>query len=147
VRPSQTVAVVSARSKTASTRNCSLSVPPSVLVRVWRWKRGGEDLLGVGVGQQVAGELLDREAVERQVGVERVDHPVAVAPGVGAVVVLFVAVRVGVARLVEPVAAPALAEVRGRQEPIDEAVDRVRARVARRRRRPRSTRGGSPSRS
>ena len=34
----------------------------------------------VGVGQQVAGELLEREPVERHVGVERVDDVVAVRP-------------------------------------------------------------------
>jgi hypothetical protein len=33
-----------------------------------------------GLGQKVSGQLLDRKLVEGQVGVERIDHPVAPAP-------------------------------------------------------------------
>ena len=36
ITPNQTAPVVSFRSKTTSTRNCSWSVPPSVLVKVCR---------------------------------------------------------------------------------------------------------------
>ena len=63
--------------------------------------------------QQVAGDVFDHELVEGQVGVEGADDVVAVAPGVGDVEVELVAVRLGVADQVEPVAAPALAVVRG----------------------------------
>ena len=73
---------------------------------------GGDLLLEGGVGKQVAGELLDRELVERHVGVEGIDDPIAVAPGEGPAGVFFVAVAVGVARGIEPVAAPALPVVR-----------------------------------
>ena len=72
----------------------------------------------VGFGQQVAGQLLDRELVERLVVVEGVDHPVAVGPDL-AVVVDVDAVRVGVAGGVEPVAAAMLAPVRRSQQLID----------------------------
>ena len=66
------------------------------------------DALGFArVGQEVARELFQREAVEGQVGVERTDHPVAVFPDT-ARGVDRVAVAVGVAGLVEPPAAPAL---------------------------------------
>ena len=74
-------------------------------------KAGGDDLVLRGVGQQVAGELLDDELVVGQVAVEGVDDPVAVEPD-EARLVLLEAVGVGVARGVEPVAAPALAVVR-----------------------------------
>ena len=72
---------------------------------------GGDALFVGGRGQHVAGDLLDGELVERQVAVERVDHPVAVPPH-RAEGVLLVAVAVGVAREVEPGAGPALAVVR-----------------------------------
>ena len=53
-----------------------------------------------------------------QIAVERVDHPVAIEPD-AARLVLLEAVGVGIARRVEPVAAPALAVVRRRQQPVD----------------------------
>ena len=74
----------------------------------------GDTLGFAGVGQEVAGELFDREAIERQVGVERAHHPVAVFPNT-ARGVDRVAVAVGIAGLVEPPAAPAFA-VGGRGE-------------------------------
>ena len=39
---------------------------------------GGDALLDRGVGQKIAGELLDRELVEAFIGVESVDHVIAV---------------------------------------------------------------------
>ncbi len=80
---------------------------------------GGRDQLVVRrVRQQIPRELLDREAIKRHVAVDRVDHPVAVLVGRQAGIVLLVAVAVGVARHVEPVPAPPLTEVLGRQKPI-----------------------------
>ena len=72
---------------------------------------GGDLLVERAVGQQIAGQLLDRELVERHVAVEGVDDPVAIGPDL-AVVVEVDAVRVGVAGDVEPVAAAMLAPVR-----------------------------------
>src|SRR5207253_10806822 len=59
--------------------------------------------------------------VERQVAVERVDDPVAVAPGERPGAVLLVAVAVGIAGAVEPVAAPALPVVRRRQHALHQS--------------------------
>ena len=81
----------------------------------------GDDLPGAvggrGGRQQVAGELLRDEAVERQVAVEGIDDVVAVAPGVredqpaqGD--------ALGEAGHVEPVPAPALAERRRGEQPV-----------------------------
>ena len=74
-----------------SKRASSTSMPPSWLS--WRVavEAGGDLLLDGRVLQHVARDLLDREVAERQVAVERVDHPVAVLPG-GAALVLLVAV-------------------------------------------------------
>ena len=62
----------------------------------------------VGIGQQVAGQLVDDELVEGLVAVEGLDHPVAVGPddasGVGGV-----AGTVGIAGEVEPLAGPMFA--------------------------------------
>ncbi len=83
-------------------------------------KAGGRALFQRGVRQQVAGKLLDGEAVERQVLVQRVDDPVAPAPGVRPAGVFLVAVGVGIAGRVEPVPGPALPIVRRAQQPIDQ---------------------------
>ena len=74
-------------------------------------KPGGDALGQGGTVQHVAGELLDDKPVERQVTVRRVDHPVAVWPH-RAPSIMTVAVGVGVARHVQPVATPTLAIVR-----------------------------------
>ena len=81
---------------------------------------GGDALLEGGVGQQIAGDLLDGELVERHVRVVGVNDPVAVAPhrpfGVG-----LIAARVGVAGRVEPVDGHALA-VGGRPQHLVDGV-------------------------
>ena len=64
---------------------------------------------GIG-GEQVAGELLANETVERPVGVECLDDVIAIPPGVLGEDVVGRADLVGVARQVQPVPCPALAE-------------------------------------
>ena len=88
---------------------------------------GGDDRGGRRVVDLVAGELVRQELVVRHVRVERVDHPVAVAPGGGLLAVPLVAVRLRVADKVEPVPAPALAVVRRREQAVDEALPGVGA--------------------
>ena len=82
---------------------------------------GGDQGVEIAIGQQVAGELLDGELVEGEVAIERVDHPVAIAPGPGARAIFFVAVAIGVARQVEPVARPLLAVVRRIEQAVHQA--------------------------
>ena len=112
-----------------SPRRCA---PPSPL-KVWlRLKPVARRCSRRGVGEQVAGDLLDGELVERQVVVHRRDHPVAPGPhrarGVG-----LVAVGVGVAGGVEPVERHALAVARRGQQAIHDllvGVGRLSARKA-----------------
>ncbi len=82
-------------------------------------KAGGHELRLAGARQQIAGQLFDREAVERHVVVQGLDHPVAIGPHF-ALAVDRIAVRVGVARLVEPVPAPALAVVGRGEQAVDQ---------------------------
>ncbi len=82
-----------------------------------------EEAGGHVVAEGVAGELRADEGVVGHVGVDGVDHPVAVAPGVGARLVHLEAVALGEADDVEPVAGEALAEAAGGEEPIDEAAE------------------------
>jgi len=82
---------------------------------------GGDELGASGVGQEVAGDLLDGETVKGQIGVERVDHPVAVGPD-AARLVIGVALGVGVARQIKPAARPVLAVGGLRQLTIDVAL-------------------------
>ena len=103
-------------------------MPPSSLSIVLRWKPVAIRWSSVALGQQVAGELLDGELVERHVGVERLDHPVAVRPDRPRAV-LLVAVGVGVAGQVEPAPGPALAVVRRGEQPVDQLLVGVRRRV------------------
>ena len=71
----------------------------------------GDELVLRRVREQVACELLNGELVERQVAVERAHDPVAVRPH-GTLVVQVHAMRVAVARGVEPMPAHVLAVVR-----------------------------------
>ena len=82
----------------------------------------------VALGQQVAGQLLDRELVERQVAVEGVDDPVAPRPH-AAQAVDVVAVRVGVAGRVEPGHGHPLAVARRLQQRVDALLVGVGRRV------------------
>jgi len=77
-------------------------------------KAGGHALVLRGVGQQVARDLFDDEAIVGEVAIEGVDDPVAIEPD-EARRVFFVAVGIGIARGVEPHARPALAIVRLRR--------------------------------
>jgi hypothetical protein len=70
----------------------------------------------------VAGDLFVDELVVRLVLIETADDVVAIAPGVGALEVVRVAARVGVADDVEPVAAVAFAVAGRGQETVDEFV-------------------------
>ena len=78
--------------------------------------------------KHVARDLLRHEARGRDVGVERVDHVVAVAPRLGDRVVELMRERLGVAREVEPVTPPPLAVRGARKRAVDE---RRKVRVAR----------------
>jgi len=88
-------------------------------------ERGREAVVVRRAGQKIARELQGRETVEARVGVERADDPIAPRPD-GASVVLFVALRIGVAREIGPPTRPVFAEPRRREQ----AVDRNLARVA-----------------
>ena len=80
---------------------------------------GGDLLVGRGIRQQVAGELPDRELVERKILVEGLHDPVAVEPHLPFVVEMQ-PVGVGIAGVVEPVAGHLLAVVRAREQFLDE---------------------------
>ena len=82
---------------------------------------GGDELAERRLGQQVAGELLDGELVERHVAVQRIDDPVAPMPLVACAVGLE-AVGVGVAGGVEPRLRHVLAVARRRNQSIDQAL-------------------------
>ena len=84
-------------------------VPVVVLVNAQAQVTGRD--LGVGfVGVQfVAGQLFLHEAVVGLIGVERADHVVPVAPRGGAQVVGLVAIGIGVADQIQPMAGPAFA--------------------------------------
>ena len=68
--------------------------------------------------QQITRELLAHKGIEGLVGVKRADDVVAIRPD-RAVVIEVDAVRVGVARVVEPVARAMLAIARTREQAVD----------------------------
>src|SRR5262249_3401655 len=80
---------------------------------------GGDKLIGGRIRKQITSQLLDDEAVERHVGIEGPNDPVAVWP-VFAVVVKVQPVRAAVAGGVEPVASHVLAVARRVQQAIDD---------------------------
>ena len=80
-----------------------------------------DDESGGDVGAAtVAGELGADEGVVGEIGIEALDHPVAVAPGVGTRLVHLEAVALGEADGVEPMPRPALAKARRGEEPVNE---------------------------
>ena len=80
---------------------------------------GGDDG-GVGARlEEIAGDLLADETVEGHVVVDRPDHPIAVAPGVGLLVVALVAVGLGIPDDIEPVPRLSLTVGGHRQELVD----------------------------
>ena len=74
-------------------------------------KTGRHNLVLRGIGQQIAGELLDNELIIRQIAIERVDHVITIEPDV-ARFILFEPIRIRVARRIKPMAAPAFAVMR-----------------------------------
>ena len=107
---------------------------------------GGDALPERRIRQQVAGELLDRELVERQIVVERLDHVVAVGRD-AVLLVAVVADRVGEPHQVEPPRGHPLAEGRRREQLVDELLVGVGAVVEHELRRLSSGVGGRPVRS
>ena len=75
--------------------------------------------------EEIAGQLLPDEVVVGKSFVERLDHPVAIAPRVAEGGVLVESVRVGVPRHVEPVPRPSLPVVRRLEQSIDESGPRT----------------------
>ena len=87
---------------------------------------GGDEIVGGGIGDLIAGELLKREPIKRRVGVEGPDDVVAVAPGMGLVAVALEGVGLGIAHQIEPVPPPLLAVMGRSEEPVDDALPRPR---------------------
>ncbi len=81
---------------------------------------GDEESGGHTRAALVASELLADELPVGDVAVDRIDHIVAIGPGVGPCAVGLVAVALGKANHVEPVLAPLLAIMVRRQQPIDQ---------------------------
>jgi hypothetical protein len=100
-------------------------VPRVALVGIVAVERGGDTRVGIARPQLVAGELFADESIVGLVGVERVDHVVAVAPGIGPRFIRLEAFALGVPCQIEPVAAPALAVLRRGQQPVDNVGERV----------------------
>ena len=73
---------------------------------------------------EVARQLQDRELIERQVAIEGAHHPLPVGPHFAKVVDVD-AVRVGVSRVVKPVAAAMFAPFEACEQRIDEPFVRV----------------------
>ena len=88
-------------------------------------KAGGRELFRRRVCEHVAGDLLDRESVERHALVDRPNHPLAILPN-RAAEIPRIAVAVGVAGQVEPVAAPALAVIRRGQQSVNDPLVSIR---------------------
>src|SRR3954463_14071800 len=92
-------------------------------------KASGDFLIESGVREKVASQLLNREFVEREIAIHRFYDPIAVLPNL-ARRIDAVSIRVGIARSIQPPAAPALAVMRRVEQSLDLPFVSVRARVA-----------------
>ena len=95
-------------------------------------KTGAEDrlvefLLGMQArcGQQVAGDVLHRELIERHIGIECPYDVVPVAIRLGKLEIVFVPQGLGVADEIEPMPAPALAVMGRIEQPIHQLGESV----------------------
>ena len=86
---------------------------------------GSDHRVGIVGSDHVAGDLSPKKLVVAEVGIEGLDHPVAIPPGVGPELVAFEAVGVGVVGDVEPVAGPALTVVGRGEQAVDEFFIRI----------------------
>ena len=84
-------------------------------------KAGGHYLAGRGVRKQVTCKLLNGEPIKRHVGIQSLNHPVAIGPD-AALAVLFVAVRIGITGKVQPASRPAFAVVGRREQLVHEGL-------------------------
>jgi len=80
---------------------------------------GGNQLIFAGSGQQVAGNLFDRELIEPHAAVEGPDDPVTIWPH-GAGRVVSITGGVCVAGQVQPLAGPVLAVFRSLQQVLNQ---------------------------
>ena len=104
-------------------------IPPSPLPRWLRLKPVAIFWSRVALRQHVARELFDGEAVERQIPVKGVDHPVAPPPHHAGRIGL-IPVRVGVPRCTQPAGCEPFAQPRRGEQAIDDFLVSVPARVA-----------------
>ncbi len=70
------------------------------------------------LGQQISRQMLQHELAVRDISIDGANDVIAILIGIGGRVIVLVATRLGIADQVEPVPAPALAEMRRRQQPI-----------------------------
>ena len=71
------------------------------------------------IGKHVARKLFNRKLIKWHVGVNRIDHPIAIRPN-RTLAIFFVAVRVSVACQVQPATSPAFTVCRPREQFIDQ---------------------------
>ena len=90
--------------------------------------RGHPPIKHLGFGdslpvEKVSRQLLLKELVVGLVGIERPDHPVAVAPSIGHHLVFVLAVRVGIAGQIQPPAPPPFTVGGRNQIPVHHALE------------------------
>ncbi len=83
----------------------------------------------IGIGQQVAGDLLFDEAIERFIGIEGADHIIAISPCVSIGDVLIETIGVGIPCHIEPMPAESNSVLRRTHATIDRPLMRPRCSV------------------
>src|SRR5215467_15243219 len=91
---------------------------------------GGDQAVIGPVGNLVAGDLFLYKSVVGLVVIEGLDDVVSISKEVRLVRVVLIAARVCIACCIQPVAAPSLAVVRRREQPVDQSFPGSRSSVA-----------------
>ena len=84
-----------------------------------------DTLVERGIGEKIAGNLLDSEFIEPHIAIKRVDYPIAPPPHVTDTVGL-ITVGVAIARRLHPAEGHALGVSRRSEQPVDDFFVRAR---------------------
>src|SRR5258708_35866861 len=103
---------------------------PETDLRMLTHKTGSGESFVVHPLKLVAGQLFLKKNVVRFVRVERMDHIVAITPGIWAIKIVFVSIGIRIAGNIQPMPAPTFTVTLGSKQTVDQILPSLRRLVA-----------------